>query len=80
MEKFLILTIFSYDFWSRNAQVTYARFCVKVVVLNRSYSTNMQPIRKRFYPTGAWEFITVEKLNKDSFYKTLTHQFKHLIE
>jgi len=31
------------------------QFCLKVVVLNRSYSTNMQPIWKRLHPTGAWE-------------------------
>ena len=30
----------------------YVQFCIKVVVLNRSYSTNTQPIWKRWYPTG----------------------------
>ena len=33
----------------------YARFCIKVVVLNKSYSTITQPIWKRIYPTGARE-------------------------
>ena len=31
------------------------QFCIKVVVLNRSYSTNTQPIWKRRDPTGAQE-------------------------
>ena len=31
------------------------QFCIKFVVLNRSYSTNTQPIWKRRYPTGAWK-------------------------
>jgi len=31
------------------------QFCIQVVVSNRSYSTNTQPIWKRRYPTGAWE-------------------------
>ena len=34
---------------------TYIRFCINVVVLNRSYSTNTQPFWKRLYHTGAWE-------------------------
>ena len=33
----------------------YMQFCIKVVVLNRSYSRNTQPIWKQRYPTGAWE-------------------------
>ena len=32
----------------------YMRFCINVVVLNRSYS-NTQPIWKQQYPTAAWE-------------------------
>jgi len=34
---------------------TYVRFCMIFVLLNRSYSTNTQPIWKRQYPGGAWE-------------------------
>ena len=30
-------------------------FVICIKVLNISYSTNMQPIWKRRYPTGAWE-------------------------
>ena len=33
----------------------YMRFCMRFVVLNRSYSTNTQPIWKWLYPTEAWE-------------------------
>ena len=36
---------------------TYVRFCIKVVALNRSYSTNTQPIWKQLYPTGSWEYF-----------------------
>ena len=31
------------------------RFCIWFVVLNRSYSTNTQPIKKQRYPRGGWE-------------------------
>ena len=30
-------------------------FCIKVIDLRRSYTTNTQPIWKQQYPTGAWE-------------------------
>ena len=33
----------------------YIRFCIRVVMINISYSTNAQPIWKLLYPTGAWE-------------------------
>ena len=41
---------------SKLYQNIYIRFRIKVVVLNRPYSANTQPIWKWLYPTGAWEF------------------------
>ena len=32
----------------------YIKFCIKVVGLNRSYSTNAKPIGRQFNPTGVW--------------------------
>ena len=34
----------------------YIRFCIKVVILNRLFSTNTKPIWKRRYPPETWEF------------------------
>ena len=33
----------------------YMQFCIKVVGLNRSYSENTKPIKKRLYPTETCE-------------------------
>ena len=33
----------------------YVRFCIRFVVLNRSYSADKQSIWKQRYPRGAWE-------------------------
>ena len=40
---------------SKLYQNVYMRFCIRFVVLNRSYSTNTKPIWKWLYPTGAGE-------------------------
>ena len=35
----------------------YVRFCIRFVILKKSYSTNMQPIWKRRYSRGVWETL-----------------------
>ena len=42
----------------QNVHIYYIRFCIRFVVLNRSYSTNTQQIWKLLYSTGAWESQT----------------------